>query len=130
MSSLIITGKIHFETRRKGRKQIAAGPLPSARPARLPRITRLMALAIHCDQLLRDDVVTDQAELARLGHITRARMTQILNLLHLAPQIQETLLFLPRVEQGRDPITERDLRTIAAITDWQEQVREFERLQH
>jgi hypothetical protein len=45
-------------------------------------------------------------------------MTQILNLLHLAPDIQETLLHLPRVTEGKDPITERDLRPIAAEVDW------------
>ncbi len=46
-------------------------------------------------ELIREGVVTDYAELARLGHVTRARVTQIMNLLHLAPDIQETLLFLP-----------------------------------
>jgi hypothetical protein len=45
-------------------------------------------------------------------------MTQIMNLLHLAPDIQEELLFLPRVTTGKDPITERDLRPIVAEVDW------------
>jgi len=65
--------------------------------------------------------VTDYADIARLGHVTRARVTQIMNFLHLAPDIQEAILFLPRVEKGRDPITERDLRPIAAILDWKTQ---------
>jgi len=77
-----------------------------------------MALAIRFDGLVRDGVVRDFAELARLGHVTRARMTQIMNLLHLAPDIQEAVLFLPRVESGKDPLTERDLRPIAALADW------------
>ena len=64
-----------------------------------------MALAIRFDQLIRDGVVADQAELACLGHVTGARMTQIMNLLHLAPDIQEAILHLPRVMEGRDPIT-------------------------
>ena len=80
-----------------------------------------MALAIRFDGLIRDGVVADQAELARLGHVTRARLTQIMNLLHLAPDIQEELLFLPRVERGRDPIQERQLRPIAAVPDWRKQ---------
>ncbi len=80
-----------------------------------------MALAIRFDKLLGEGVVTDQAELARLGYVTRARLTQIMNLLHLAPDIQEELLFLPRVERGRDPLTERDLRPIAATADWRKQ---------
>ena len=35
--------------------------------------------------------------------VTRARMTQIMNLLNLAPDIQEELLLLPPVTEGRDP---------------------------
>jgi hypothetical protein len=73
-----------------------------------------MALAIKFDQMIRDGVVADYAELARLGHATRARMTQIMDLLNLAPEIQERLLFLPAVELGKDPITERQLRGIVA----------------
>jgi hypothetical protein len=49
---------------------------------------------------------------------TRARMTQIMNLLQLAPDIQEELLFLPRIERGDSPIHERQLRPIAAVYDW------------
>jgi len=73
--------------------------------------------------LIRDGVVADQAELARLGHVSRARVTQILNLLNLAPGIQEALLFLPRVERGKDSVTERELRPITAVADWRRQSR-------
>ena len=48
-----------------------------------------------------------------------------MSLLHLAPDIQEAILFLPRVESGKDPITERDIRPIAAIPDWKKQRREW-----
>ena len=65
----------------------------------------------------------DYAELARLGHVTRARMTQITNLLSLAPDIQEELLFLTRPEHGREPITERHLRPLAAEPNWNRQRR-------
>ena len=82
-----------------------------------------MALAIYLDQLISEGVVTGQAEIARLGHVSRARVTQIMNLLNLAPDIQESILFLPRVETGRDPITERDLRPIAAELNWRKQRR-------
>ena len=71
-----------------------------------------MALALRLDQLIRDGVVNDQAELARLGHVSRARLTQIMNLLSLAPDIQELILFLPATERGRDAITEKQLRPI------------------
>ena len=90
-------------------------------PGRVPRVARLMALAIRYDQLLREGVVQSQTELAHLARVTQPRMTQIMNLLHLAPDIQEELLSLPRVTQGKDQITERDLRPIAAEVDWRNQ---------
>lgn len=64
-----------------------------------------------------------QAELARLSHVTRARLTQIMNLLQLAPDIQEAVLHLPRAESGRDAITERDLRPIVGMVSWKAQRR-------
>jgi len=53
--------------------------------------------------------------------VTRARVSQVMNLLLLAPAIQEAILYLDPVESGRDPITERDLRPIAAVADWRRQ---------
>jgi len=88
---------------------------------KLPRITRLMALAIKFDGLIRDAVVRDYADLARLGLVTRARMTQIMNLLNLAPDIQEQILFLPKTMVGRDPVLERNLRRVTAIVRWDRQ---------
>jgi DNA-binding transcriptional regulator YdaS (Cro superfamily) len=80
-----------------------------------------MALAIRFDQLLRDGVVADQSELARLTHVTQPRMTQIMNLLHLAPDIQESILHLAPAAQGRDSVTERDLRPMTRMVDWRDQ---------
>lgn len=99
-----------------------------ARVGRVPRVSRLMALAIRFDGLLRDGVVADQSELARLARVTQPRMTQIMNLLHLAPDIQEAILFLPEVTEGRDPVTERGLRAICAEVDWGRQREMFDRL--
>lgn len=93
-------------------------PAPAGR---LPRIARLMALAIRFDQLRRTGCVADYATLARLGHVSRARITQVMNLLHLAPDIQEELLFLPRVERGKNPLHLRHLQPIAAVTAWPQQ---------
>jgi len=121
-----VTQRVHFARRSKGRREMRSGPapIPQRTPdGRVPRVSRLMALAIRLDGYLREGVVADQADLARLGHVSRARITQIMNLLHLAPDIQEALLFLPRVAEGRDPITERDLRPIAAEMDWDRQRR-------
>lgn len=125
--------KVSFRAGRRGRKQVVTGErgVPETPPAaRLPRVVRLVALAIRFDQLIRDGEVEDYAEIARLGQVTRARVTQIMNLLHLAPDIQEAVLAMPRVESGRDPITERDLRPIAAIPDWRKQRRLMEERLH
>ena len=91
--------------------------------SRIPRVARFMALAIRFDQLIRNGHVADYAELARLAHVTRARMTQIMNLLMLAPDIQEAILFLPRVERGHDPIHLGQLQLIALVPDWRKQRR-------
>jgi len=65
----------------------------------------------------------DYAELARLAHVSRARVPQIMNLLHLAPDIQEAILFLPPTDGGRAPIPERHIRAICAVLDWRKQQR-------
>ena len=65
--------------------------------------------------------MADQAELGRLGYVTRARLTQIMNLLNLAPDIQEQILFMPMVVTGRSRITERDLRPVAVEPNWRKQ---------
>ena len=77
-----------------------------------------MALAIKMDGLVRSGAVKDYAELARLGNVSRARVTQIMNLNLLAPGIQEELLFLPRTEKGRDAVTLRDMQRVAISLDW------------
>jgi hypothetical protein len=92
-------------------------------PVRLARVARLMALALRFEMLLRDGAVANCAELALLGHVSCARISQILNLLHLAPDLQEDLLFLTRKSRGRDPIHLARLQPIAAQSDWARQRR-------
>lgn len=116
--------KVHFGRGPSGRKDLRNGEAPAndeTPDGKIPRISRLMALAIRFDELIRSGEVQDYAELARLGHVTRARMTQIMNLLNLAPDIQEAILFLPPTVEGRDPVGERDLRPIAKLSEWRKQ---------
>jgi hypothetical protein len=75
------------------------------------------------EKLIHDGEVRDFADLARLGHVTRARVTQIMNLLGLAPDIQEHVLLLPPVTKGDDAVTERQLRLVVATADWRRQRR-------
>jgi hypothetical protein len=84
-----------------------------------------MALALRFEQLVRSGAVRDYAELARLGQVSRARITQILSLLHLAPDLQEQILFLPRIQKGRDPIHLDHIQRLAAVLDWHTQRRRW-----
>lgn len=113
--------KVHFRTGKTGQKRLRVGEAPvpvPVIPGRIPRVARLLALAHRFRDLLDSGHVGDYADLARLGNVTRPRLTQIMNLLLLAPDIQEDLLDLPRTLEGRDPVAEKDLRPIAAVPDW------------
>ena len=70
---------------------------------------------------LHEGRIADYAALARLGHVSRARISQIMNLLLLAPDIQEALLFLADTQRGRDRIHLRALQDLAKVPDWQRQ---------
>ncbi len=121
-SPLTLRRKFHIATGRTGHREVRGTAPPVPPPAgRIPRISRLMALAIRFEQLIRDGVVKDQADLARLAKITRARVTQVMDLLLLAPEIQEQILFLTPAEKAKDSITERSLRRITAKSSWDTQ---------
>ena len=96
-------------------------PVQTKAPNRVPRITRLMALAIKFQDMVDRGEVCDYADLARLGHVSRARMTQIMNLLHLTPDIQEQLINLRTSNGSGRTLCERHLRKLAGLTDWSEQ---------
>jgi hypothetical protein len=131
MNSITIERTIHFERRDLGaRKVIQSGPGGErASAGRVPRVARLMALAIRLNGLLQAGTIRRRSEIARLGHVTTARVCQILNLVYLAPDIQEAVLFLPLTESGRDAITFDDLQSIALIPEWYKQRRMWKQLQ-
>src|SRR5688500_10836185 len=122
---ITVKSKVHFARGQESKKVLRKGTKAAVPPGRIPRISRLMALAIKFDQMIRDGVVTDYAELARLGHVTRARMTQIMDLLNLAPDVQEALLHVPAVERGKNTITERRIRAVTAHVEWEQQRQEW-----
>jgi hypothetical protein len=88
-----------------------------------------VALARHIDDLVRSGTVCSYAAAARLGRVSRARMSQILALLHLAPDLQEQLLFVQRPARGRTAPVLRQVLHVAAALDWDEQRRRWRRLQ-
>ena len=114
--------------RRDANTTSVSGQVASVAAGRVPRIARLMALALRFEQLVRSGAVRDYAELARLGQVSRARLTQVMSLLHLAPDLQEEILFLPRVHGGRDRIYLHELQALTALLDWQEQRRRWNEL--
>ena len=114
---------VHFATQAKGRKTIQQGEkLP--RIGRVPRVARLLALAHHFDDLIEQGVVKDYAEIARLSQLSRARVAQIMTLKFLAPDIQERIALLPQ-SHGKDAFSEKQLRRIAMISEWNEQQEHF-----
>jgi hypothetical protein len=113
--------------RRRGR----ALPAFRLRPAsetltRPPRLARLLALAHKLEGVVRSGKVKDYAELARLAHVSSARIGQIVILAQLAPAIQERILFLP--SEHETPLAERQLRAVAREPRWDRQQALFERL--
>jgi hypothetical protein len=129
-TTMTIELPVHFHRCGRGsRKELCSGveapPLP---PGRVPRVSRLMALALRFDELVRTGQIASYSALASLGHVTRARVSQIMNLVCLAPDLQEALLFLPLTQRGRDPIILADLMPIAAAFDWRKQRRLWRKL--
>jgi hypothetical protein len=129
-TTLTIELPIHFHRCGHGsRKEMRSGArTPTLPPGRVPRVARLMALALRFDELVRVGQIESYSALASLGHVSRARISQIANLLYLAPDIQEALLFLPPTQHGRDPIILADLMPIAAALDWRKQRRLWRQL--
>jgi site-specific DNA recombinase len=119
--------RLEFEMPVPNRRGVNAGQ-GEPESGRVPRVSRLMALAIKYDGLVREGTVRHRRDLAEAGHISRARMSQILSLVDLAPEIQEALLFLPKTVAGPDRITEKALRQIARSMDWDWQKKQFAEL--
>lgn len=125
MSNITVEYTCHIRSDRHGRQRLVSGEAPEppapVEPGRTPRITKLMALAIRFEEKIEQGHVRDMAQLARLGHVSRARLTQIMNLRLLAPDIQEALLHLPRVLEGRSPIKYGDIVPIIQCPLWRNQ---------
>ncbi len=94
------------------------GVVPAGRPS---KAALLLALAHHWERLVRDCVVRDYADIARLSGLTRARVTQIMNLTLLAPDIQEEI-FLSDTETAAH---ERGVRDLVSSALWDKQRRRW-----
>ena|SRR5205823_2952954 len=119
-SPFTIECRVNFSDRGRGSRKRPDQGCPIEAGC-VPRISRLMALAIRFGELIRSGEVSTYAELAGLGRVTHARMTQIMSLLCLAPDIQEEILFQPRTVKGRDPVQLGHVLPITVIADWRKQ---------
>jgi hypothetical protein len=87
-----------------------------------------MALAIQFQDIIQRGEARDYADLARLGCLTRERMSQVMELVWLAPDIQQEILEFPPSGAPRFPISEVAVRRIASALSWEDQRREWNRL--
>jgi hypothetical protein len=101
-------------------------PKPLREP-RIPRVVELLRKAIEWQRQLDTGEASNQADIARREGITRARVTQVMGMLRLAPEIQEKILSTTNAVR-RPLVTERVLRPIATVTDYHDQIREFHKL--
>ena len=129
-----LSGRVTLEFRDENTQPVtyllARAEKPSAPrdEAHVPRLTRLLALAVKCEGLVRSGSIPDYAELARRGWITPARVTQIMNLLDLAAPIQEEILSWPVTNRKWDPVSERALRRLTRIPSWSKQLELWRKL--
>jgi hypothetical protein len=128
-TSLVIQGILPLRRHAPMQAHDAKSRRDSTAPARVSRIARLMAIARHIEELVRSGSVESYAAAARLGRISRARMSQIIGLLNLAPDLQEQLLFLEAPSRGRSAPVLRQVLIVAAALDWDEQRRRWRKLQ-
>lgn len=114
----VFTGSLHRVQRGHGKRfTTEAPPTPARRPA---RVAVMLALAHKIREAIASGKVRDQADVARRLGFTRARLTHLLDLILLAPDLQERVLFLEAVD-GVESLSERELRRIAHVRAWVEQ---------
>lgn len=113
--------------RRGGLAKTRFADTPAPQSTKRPlRVAQMLALAHEMDRLIESGAVRDRAEMARVTGFCDSRISQIMNLLWLAPDIQETLL-LAEVDDGRDWVTAKALMPLARCASWPEQRRRFPR---
>jgi hypothetical protein len=117
----IITARLVRVTRQRGAREFVDRTPPTTRPL---RVARMLALAHRLDEAIARGDVRDRASLARQHGFTRARITQILDLTLLAPDIQEEILFM-ETDRERDPVNEHTLRWVLRGGTWEEQRRRW-----
>ena len=84
----------------------------------MPRLSRLLALALKMEQMIQEGTAKNYSELAHLGRVSASRISQVMNLLHLAPDIQEEILL---ANTPKDWLRESAVRKLSGVVLWSEQ---------
>ena len=84
----------------------------------MPRVSRLLALALKMEQMIQEGTAKNYSELAHLGRVSASRISQVMNLLHLAPDIQEEILL---GNTPKDWLRESAVRKLSGVVLWSEQ---------
>jgi len=116
--------KVHFQTGHHGQRRLRGGKNEKQSTGNredLPRLTRLLALAHRWNHLIEEGAVANYSEIARLMGLSRARVTQIMDMLYLAPKIQEEILLPPNGEKSELTVPDRIMRPITRIPEWNDQ---------
>lgn len=127
------TGRVGALTRRVAAERVVTGapprrgkPRPPKEP-RPPRVAELLRKAQAWWAMLESGEVATQAEIARREGITRARVTQVMGLLRLTPEIHAHILSMPQTNH-RPTLTELALRPVARLQDRDAQIAAFRAL--
>src|ERR1035441_2843247 len=102
-------------------QKIAPAVDSAAKRGRLPRITQVLAMALQFQEMIDRGEIRRHADLARLGCVSRERISQMMVLTWLAPDIQEAILRLPQMPGGRFLFSEGALRKTARLPLWEDQ---------
>lgn len=115
----VLKGTLHRVRRGKAIAFVSQPVVTQATVRRPAKVAKMLALAHHLQHAIDRGIAHDRADVARRLGLTRARVTQLLDLLLLAPDLQEAILFLSTLDG--EPTTERSIRGIAARSDWDDQ---------
>jgi hypothetical protein len=118
--SRVVTGKLHRVRKGHGKAFVQELPTPLAPVRRPARVALMLALARKIQDAIDRGAIRDRAEAAQRLGFTPARVTQLLDLTLLAPDIQEQLLFAES-EDGAEPMSERAMRVVSAYKNWTKQ---------
>jgi len=131
-SSFEVSFSLPSAVRSISRPPRQSAPAAAVEPkyTRLPRITQVLALALQFQEMIDSGEIQKHADLARLGCISRERISQIMILNWLAPDIQAEIITLGPAINGGSQVREAALRSIARLHTWEEQRRAWQNLPH